>query len=158
MKTESTPSFALQLIALFTFFSLAYILQGRLYIDAVSSAHENFGHLMLDRGQVFIPEYWNHLIPRYILPVSLIMLLGAAFSEVLWTKKSYVFMLFVNFISWPKVEMNSPELSFTILFFSVLLVMSVLMPSLVKMAVTKYKEKTKPALETASLNQVESVS
>ena len=158
MKTESAPSFALQLIALFTFFSLAYILQGRLYLDAVSSAHEHFGHLMSNKGQVFIAEYWSHLIPRYILPVAALTLLGAAFSEVLWSKKSYVFMLIVNFICWPKVEMRSPELSFTILFSAVLLVSSVLMPSLVKMAVIKYKEKSKKAPETASLNQVESAS
>ena len=158
MKTESRPSYAVQIIALFTFFYLSYILQGRLYLGAVTSAHENLGQLMVDRGQVFIPEYWRHLIPRYILPVSCLTLLGAAFSDILWSKKSYAFMLIVNFICWPKVEMRSPELSFTILFSAVLLVSSVLMPSLVKMAVIKYKEKSKKAPETASLNQVESAS
>ena len=82
MKKDGV-SFLIQGIALTTFFALFYILMASLYYYSVSTAHAEFGDLMMIRNNVFIPEYWAHITPRYILPVTLITILGASFSSYL---------------------------------------------------------------------------
>lgn len=152
MKKEDSVSLMIQATALPLFFAISYIIQGKLYLSAIDSAHRVFGDLMLTKSQVFITEYWLHILPRYIIPMFLLSLIGAACSNLLWTKRNYVFFIIMNFIFWPKVKMDSPELSFTIFFFAVTLISSALMPPIFQNVLGKIKSRSKQQIELDDQN------
>jgi hypothetical protein len=152
MEKEGSVTWMTQAIALPLFFAISYIIQGKFYLNAVKEAHQKFGDLMAAQSRVFISEYWLHLLSHYVLPMAVISLLGAACANVLWTKRSYIFFMVVNFIFWPKVKMDSPELSFTILFFAIMLISAALMPNILQRVLKKIKNKRAPKLELEEQN------
>ena len=134
-------SLLVQVLTLPIFFGLFYIFKAELYYFAVKTAHGEFADLMMIRNNVFIPEYWAHITPRYILPVCLITILGASFSSLLWDKKFFAIGHFVLFLFWPKTEMSNVELAFTVAFTFSIILLSCITPAFSTSIINCQREK-----------------
>ena len=81
------------------------------------------------RNNVFIPEYWAHITPRYILPVTILTIVGASFCGLLWKRSLFACGHIGLFVFWPKAEMSTTELTFTISLSVALVLMSLITPA-----------------------------
>ena len=144
MKKDGV-SFLVQGITLTIFFALYYILKASLYYYSVGTAHAEYGELMMIKINVFIPEYWAHLTPRYILPITLITIVGASFSCFLWDRKCFALGHIVLFLCWPKMEMSSVELVFTASFSFSMLLLSLITPAFCTALIERLRQKENKA-------------